>query len=115
MRPTTERAREAVQSRTGRPASDRELAAELGIGLRELRHAGRPLHLVSVDDLGETSVPGGGGVRPWSLGIATSVGGAAGVPGAAGSAPVTGTDEPDPGFSYGARLTTSSNWRSKRW
>lgn len=56
-----ERAREAVQSRTGRPASDRELAAELGIGLRELRHAGRPLHLVSVDELGETSVAGAGG------------------------------------------------------
>lgn len=55
-----ERAREAVQSRTGRPASERELAVELGIGLRELRQAGRPLHLVSVGDLGAATSPGAG-------------------------------------------------------
>lgn len=53
-----ERARDAVQARTGRPASERELAAELGIGLRELRQAGRPLHLVSVGHLGAAASSG---------------------------------------------------------
>lgn len=57
-----ERAREAVQSRTGRPATDRELAAELGVGLRELRLAGRPMHLVSVEDLGEMTAPARSGL-----------------------------------------------------
>lgn len=46
-----ERARDAVALRLGRPATDRELAAELGIGLRALRMATRPLHMVSVDRL----------------------------------------------------------------
>lgn len=45
-----ERARETLHVRLGRPATDRELAAELGIGVRELRAATRPVHLVSTDD-----------------------------------------------------------------
>ncbi|WP_139320363.1 sigma-70 family RNA polymerase sigma factor [Pseudonocardia sp. Ae263_Ps1] len=53
-----ERAREAVQSKVGRPASDRELAAELGIGLRDLRQAVRPALLVSADDLDGNAAPG---------------------------------------------------------
>ncbi|MFP5072298.1 RNA polymerase sigma factor FliA [Pseudonocardia nantongensis] len=48
-----ERARETVLTRLGRPATDRELAGELGIGLRELRAATRPVHLVSSDELPE--------------------------------------------------------------
>ncbi len=44
-----ERAREAVALRTGRTPTDRELAAELGVGLRELRHAVRPVHVVSAE------------------------------------------------------------------
>ncbi|MBC3190776.1 FliA/WhiG family RNA polymerase sigma factor [Pseudonocardia sp. C8] len=57
-----ERARDAVQSRTGRPASERELAGELGIGVRELRQTLRPVHLVSVEDLGEATVQGATGL-----------------------------------------------------
>ncbi|ANY10243.1 hypothetical protein AFB00_20590 [Pseudonocardia sp. HH130630-07] len=53
-----ERAREAVQTRTGRPASERELARELGVGLRDLRQAGRPMHLVSTDDPGAVAAAG---------------------------------------------------------
>lgn len=56
-----ERAREVVQSRIGRPASDRELAGELGIGVRDLRQAVRPAHVVSVDDLGDAGDP----TAPW--------------------------------------------------
>lgn len=52
-----ERARDALRSRVGRPATDRELAAELGIGLRELRLAVRPRHLVSSEDLAENAMP----------------------------------------------------------
>ncbi|MFP5022969.1 RNA polymerase sigma factor FliA [Pseudonocardia phyllosphaerae] len=48
-----ERAREALLLRLGRPANDRELALELGVAVRELRAATRPVHLVSADDLGE--------------------------------------------------------------
>ena len=57
-----DRARETVQSRTGRPASDRELAAELGVGLRELRQVVRPRHLVSAEGLGGTASLGTGGL-----------------------------------------------------
>ncbi|MBW0105895.1 FliA/WhiG family RNA polymerase sigma factor [Pseudonocardia sp. KRD291] len=56
-----ERAREAVQLRLGRAATDRELAAELRIGLRELRLATRPVHVISADRL-DDDLPGGGGV-----------------------------------------------------
>lgn len=56
-----DRAREAVQLRLGRAATDRELAAELRIGLRELRVATRPAHVISVDRL-DDEVPGGSGV-----------------------------------------------------
>lgn len=42
-----ERARETVALRTGRTPTDRELAAELGVGFREVRHAVRPVHVVS--------------------------------------------------------------------
>lgn len=54
-----ERARETVALRTGRTPTDRELAAELGVGLRELRHAVRPVHMVSTELLEQT---GGSGV-----------------------------------------------------
>ncbi|WP_224391732.1 FliA/WhiG family RNA polymerase sigma factor [Pseudonocardia sp. ICBG1293] len=47
-----ERAREAVQFRAGRPATDGELAAELGVAVRDLRQARRPMYLVSAEDLG---------------------------------------------------------------
>lgn len=53
-----ERARETVLARLGRPATDRELAGELGIGMRELRAATRPVHLVSADDLAEQGPSG---------------------------------------------------------
>lgn len=53
-----ERAREVLHARLARPATERELAAELGIGLRELRAATRPLHLVDVDDLHREGHPG---------------------------------------------------------
>ena len=56
-----ERAREAVALRLGRSATDRELAAELRIGLRELRLATRPVHVSSADRLDE-DLPGAGGV-----------------------------------------------------
>ncbi|RZT84711.1 RNA polymerase sigma-28 (SigD/FliA/WhiG) subunit [Pseudonocardia sediminis] len=56
-----ERAREAVQLRLGRSATDKELAAELRIGLRELRLATRPVHVISADRL-DDDLPGGGGV-----------------------------------------------------
>jgi len=55
-----ERAREAVVARTGRTPTDRELAAELGVGLREVRHAVRPVHVVSADLLDQ---PAGSGHR----------------------------------------------------
>ena len=45
-----ERAGEAVRLRLGREATDRELAAELGIGLRELALARRPIHMISAED-----------------------------------------------------------------
>ncbi|WP_344028591.1 FliA/WhiG family RNA polymerase sigma factor [Pseudonocardia kongjuensis] len=57
-----ERARDVLQSRAGRPATDRELAAELGIGVRELRHAVRPRHLISAEDLAENATPGHDGL-----------------------------------------------------
>ena len=53
-----ERAREAVALRTGRAATDRELAAELGVGMRELRHAVRPVHMVSAEVLDSVAGPG---------------------------------------------------------
>lgn len=53
-----QRAREAVQLRLGRAATDRELAAELRIGLRELRLATRPVHVISADRL-DDDLPGG--------------------------------------------------------
>lgn len=48
-----ERARETVALRTGCAPTDRELAAELGVGMRELRHAVRPVHVVSAELLGQ--------------------------------------------------------------
>lgn len=56
-----ERARDAVALRLGRPATDRELATELGIGLRELRLATRPVQTVSADRAGE-GLPGAAAV-----------------------------------------------------
>lgn len=55
-----DRAREAVALRTGRSPTDRELAAELGVGLRELRHALRPVHVLSAEYLDQTAGPGQG-------------------------------------------------------
>ncbi|TCK25421.1 FliA/WhiG family RNA polymerase sigma factor [Pseudonocardia endophytica] len=53
-----ERAREAVALRTGRAPTDRELAAELRVGLRELRHAVRPVHVVSAEVFDQTAGTG---------------------------------------------------------
>ncbi|MEJ8279176.1 FliA/WhiG family RNA polymerase sigma factor [Pseudonocardia spirodelae] len=53
-----ERAREAVQFRAGRPATDGELAAELGVAIRDLRLARRPMYLVSAEDLGSGTAGG---------------------------------------------------------
>ena len=55
-----ERARDAVALRTGRTPTDRELAAELGVGLRELRHAVRAVHLVSAELVDQASGSGHG-------------------------------------------------------
>jgi RNA polymerase sigma factor for flagellar operon FliA len=59
-----ERAREAVQFRSGRPATDGELAAELGVAVRDLRQARRPMYLVSAEDLG---AGGPAGSPLWTL------------------------------------------------
>ncbi|MEQ3554852.1 FliA/WhiG family RNA polymerase sigma factor [Pseudonocardia nematodicida] len=53
-----ERAREAVRSRGAGQPSDRELAAELGIRVRELRQASRPMHLVSAESLADGGTGG---------------------------------------------------------
>ncbi|MCX6463077.1 MAG: FliA/WhiG family RNA polymerase sigma factor [Pseudonocardiales bacterium] len=50
-----ERAQERLEARLGRLASDQEVAAELGMALRDLRSAGRQTQLVSVEALDEGS------------------------------------------------------------
>ncbi len=53
-----ERAQERLESRLGRVATDQELAADLGLAVRDLRAAGRQTQLVSVEAMDE----GGGGL-----------------------------------------------------
>lgn len=53
-----ERAQERLESRLGRAATDQELAADLGVALRDLRASGRQTQLVSVEAMDE----GGGGL-----------------------------------------------------
>jgi RNA polymerase sigma factor for flagellar operon FliA len=49
-----DRARDGLELRLGRAASDREVAADLGVALREVRGATRQVHLVSVEALDES-------------------------------------------------------------